>query len=107
MGGYQVSKIGLQADQKKFSNALPHRIIISERESMAVDGVTNVESFDDQEVVLNTSAGILIVKGRDLHIKQLNLDDGNVAIEGFVDGFEYEEDRETRKGKGFFGRLLK
>ena len=48
------------------------------RESMSVEGVINVESFDSQEVLLETDQGMMIVRGDDLHIKELNLEGGNL-----------------------------
>lgn len=50
--------------------------------------------------------GIMVIKGHDLHIKQLNLNEGNVEIEGYVDSIEYMEDN-LKKGRGLFARLLK
>ncbi|HHY98679.1 MAG TPA: sporulation protein YabP [Firmicutes bacterium] len=94
-------------DDKKKPITLQHRIEITERESVVVSGVSNVESFDDQEIVLETSAGVLLIRGRELHVKQLNLDDGNLAIEGFIQGLDYMDEAGGKRGRGFFGRLLK
>ncbi len=94
-------------DERPVMGSQSHKISMTARKEMTIDGVTNVESFDDQEVVLSTTEGLLIVHGKDLHIKQLNLDNGNLAIEGYVDGLQYEEERETKGGRGFIGRLLR
>ncbi|MDI7248386.1 MAG: sporulation protein YabP [Bacillota bacterium] len=83
-----------------------HRVIVTERETITVDGVNNVESFDDQEVVLETTAGMLMLRGKEFHIKQLNLDEGNLTIEGYLAGLEYAEEM-GKKARSFLGRLLK
>ena len=70
-----------------------------------VDGVNNVESFDDQEN-LGDHIRMLILHGRDFHIKQLNLDQGNLQIEGYVMGLEYAEET-GKKARGFLERLFK
>lgn len=78
------------------------------RESLSVEGVINVESFDDQEVIVETDLGVMHVRGEDLHIKELNLTSGSLLVSGFIKGIEYMGDGPRKKGgKGFFGRLLK
>lgn len=75
---------------------------------MAVEGVLNVESFDDQEVHLETDQGMMTIRGTGLHIRELNLDGGNLLVDGFVKSIEYtgEAPRE-KKAKGLFGKLFK
>ena len=81
--------------RKRHVGSSQHKVVLFEREAMNVDGV-----------VLETSCGIMVIKGHDLHIKQLNLNEGNVEIEGYVDSIEYMEDN-LKKGRGLFARLLK
>ena len=50
-----------------------HQLTIKNREETRIQGVLHVDSFDDQEIVLDTDLGSLVVKGGDLHIKQLDL----------------------------------
>lgn len=86
-----------------------HQFTLKNRESMGVEGVMNVESFDNQEVVLETDQGIMIIRGDDLHIKELNLEGGNLLVDGFVRSIEYSGDgpRQKGKGKGMLGRIFK
>ncbi len=93
-------------DRKRVSTPFQHRLVITEREAIIVDGVSNVESFDDQEVILETSSGMLMLHGKDFHIKQLNLDQGNLTIEGYITGLEYAEEM-GKKARGFLERLFK
>ncbi|NPV53750.1 MAG: sporulation protein YabP [Firmicutes bacterium] len=93
--------------KKQQPAGMQHKIMLNEREMVSVDGVTNVESFDDQEVILETSAGVLLIHGKELHIKHLNLDDGNLEIEGYIHGLEYSDEGPGKKAKGLLGRLLK
>ena len=72
---------------------LPHRLSLNERRELAVAGVTEVVSFEDSTVVLRTSLGMLIVQGRDLQLKTLSLEGGEVAVEGSVSALIYEEPR--------------
>ncbi|NLZ38922.1 MAG: sporulation protein YabP [Firmicutes bacterium] len=85
-----------------------HRLVIDNRELLHVTGVVHVDSFDDEEVVLETEQGLLAVRGEDLHIKQLNLEKGELAIEGLILELAYSEDRRLRdRGKSLFERLFK
>lgn len=86
-----------------------HEVIITRREKIVISGVLNVESFDDREVVLNTDYGLLSLKGENMHIRQLDIDEGNFAIEGLVTSLQYSVGgRDVRdRGKGFLDRLLR
>lgn len=88
----------------------PHQINMNNREDLAITGVSHVASFDEKEVILETSLGILIIKGRDLSIKQLNLDNGELAVEGMVKCLEYGEEGLLKdmknKSKGLIGRIF-
>ncbi len=85
-----------------------HRLVINNRETLEVTGVMHVDSFDDEEVILETEQGLLAIRGEDLHIKQLNLEKGELSIEGLVLELVYSDDKRFReRGKGFFDRLFK
>lgn len=102
-----MTKINDDIDiRKRITGTSQHKVLIFEREAMSIDGIIKVESFDEEEIVLDTTRGIMAIKGTELHIKQLNLNDGTVEIEGIVDIIEYVED-EAKKGRGFFSKLLK
>jgi len=45
------------------SPASPQRIELSGRESLTVSGVEDVDRFDETEIVMNTSLGVLVVTG--------------------------------------------
>lgn len=70
---------------------LPHKLTLNERKSLTVTGVTEVVSFEDGAAVLRTSLGTLVVQGRDLQLKTLSLDGGQVAVDGTVSALIYEE----------------
>ena len=82
-----------------------HGIRIECREKAFVSGVDDVDNFNEGEVNMVTAAGYLTLTGSDLHITRLNLDEGQVVIEGNVDGIKYSQ-QEMEQG-GLFGRLFK
>lgn len=77
------------------------------RKIMEISGVLNVESFDSEEFLLETECGFLTISGQNLHIKNLNLEQGLVAIEGLVHQLAYLDSNGSDKSKGFFGKLFK
>lgn len=82
----------------------PHKLTLTQRNNLTMTGVTEVVSFDDGTVVLRTELGTLVVQGRDLQLKTLSTEGGQVAVEGNVAALVYEEPR-SQKG-GWMHRLF-
>lgn len=83
-----------------------HKVVLENRERLTLSAVEDVESFDDERVVVITDMGTLTVSGGNFRISRLNVDDGQLVIEGEIDGLEYSDTVTSDKG-GFFGRLFK
>jgi len=79
-----------------------HHLTLENREMLTVSGVEEVESFDENTIIMDTARGALVVRGEGLHIEKLSLDGGDLRVEGSIDSLTYEEGRE--KG-GFFSRF--
>ena len=73
--------------------AIPHSLTLHSRSKLTMTGVTEVAGFDENTVVLRTAMGTLMVQGRDLQLKALSPEGGNVVIEGAVSALHYEEPR--------------
>ena len=73
---------------------LPHKLQLVERQRLTMTGVTEVVSFDDTTVVLQTSLGTLVVQGQELQLKNLSLEGGQVSVSGTVSALIYEEPRQ-------------
>ncbi len=86
------------------TNQLPHKLALDERKKLTVTGVTEVVSFDEENVVLRTSLGTLIVQGQGLQLKQLTLEGGNVAVQGQITSLFYEQ---THENRSLLGRLFR
>lgn len=74
-----------------------HNLIMENRRKLSVSGVSDVESFNEEEIILHTDMGGLMIKGSGLHINKLSVEIGEVSLEGEIDGIDYVE---TKKGKG-------
>ncbi|WP_029191982.1 sporulation protein YabP [Paenibacillus elgii] len=77
------------------------------RKLLEVSGVLKVESFDSEEFLLETECGYLMIKGQNLHIKNLSLEQGLVAIEGYVNELAYVDANSQGNTKGFLSKLFK
>ena len=73
--------------------ALPHKLTLNERRQLTMTGVSEVVSFDDTTVIVHTGLGTLTVQGKDLQLKTLSAEGGQVAVEGTVSALIYEEPR--------------
>lgn len=70
-----------------------------ERRARAVlTGVTDVESFDDQAVILHTHGGRLTLTGSGLHVSSLQLEEGRLTLEGTIDSAAYDSAPGKRRG---------
>ena len=75
-----------------------HKLQLNGRRQLTLTGVTEVASFEETSVVLHTSMGTLLVQGRELKLKTLSLDGGQVAVDGEVSALIYEEPRQQKGG---------
>ena len=74
----------------------------------SVTGVNDVVSFDENEIVLDTDMGLLTVRGKELHVKRLTLEKGELDLEGQVDSLNYSSNAALkRSGDSFLNRLFK
>ena len=80
------------SEQKR---SLPHKLTLNERKVLTVSGVTEVVSFDETAVIAHTELGTLVVQGKDLQLKTLLPEGGQVTVEGRISALAYEEPRAT------------
>ena len=65
-------------------------------------------SFDVGEIVLETELGLLTIKGQELHVSRLTLEQGEVDIDGKIDSMVYSGNAGSKgKGESLLGRLFK
>lgn len=81
-----------------------HTLLLEDRKRAKLTGVTAVSCFNDREIVLETDEGEVALLGEQLHIEQLNLDDGELDVSGDIVGVEYSEKTKKREKHRWFGR---
>ncbi|MFA5407327.1 MAG: sporulation protein YabP [Bacilli bacterium] len=92
----------------KVDTILTHAVTLGERNNLVVSGVKKIDSFDNEEFLMETSMGYLMIKGEGLEIVKLDTYQGNVNIKGKINGLNYIEDIKSKeKEDGVFNRLFK
>ncbi|HBP64932.1 MAG TPA: sporulation protein YabP [Desulfosporosinus sp.] len=84
-----------------------HRLVMENREQLALTGVQKVRSFDPKEIVLETELGILSIKGEQLGIKLLNLEQGLVDLQGHVGALIYHRNTNGGSRQGLINRIFR
>ena len=85
-----------------------HNIAISMRKSINLTGVKKIENFDENEFLLETNMGYLMIKGTNLEIIKLDTYQGDVSIKGKIDSLNYlENNKKQEKQESVFSKLFK
>lgn len=84
-----------------------HKVVLEERYRLSVSGVIDVAAFDDESITADTDMGMIVIRGEDLHISRLNLDEGILQVEGSVDSIDYSDGAENSKGGFLLGKIFK
>ena len=79
-----------------------HLLTLDNRRRAALTGVSEVLGFDENQVSLMTENGEVTLTGEGLHVTKLMLEEGQLAVEGKIDGVIYSAQRSRRRG--LFGR---
>lgn len=96
-------------DEKKINSTIGvmQNIILENREKLNVTGINDILSFDDQIIILSTELGMLTIKGENLKINKLNIDESEVKIEGNISSISYSQDSPERKNESIFSKIFK
>lgn len=95
-------------DKEHAINNYNHSINVLERKNILVTGVKKIESFDDEEFLMETVMGFLVLKGEGLELLKLDTLQGNVSIKGLLKSFSYlDENMKKDKENSIISRLFK
>ena len=83
----------------------PHNVILEDRHRLSISGVQDIDSYDEQSVIAFTELGELTIKGFDLHINKIDVQTGELDLEGEIWSLSYSEAQPKRGG--FLSRLFK
>lgn len=92
---------------KDLESSFNHGLSISERKNIVITGVKKIESFDNEEFLMETTLGFLVIKGEELEIIKLDTYQGNVSIKGRIDGINYLDTSRKEKENSLLTKLFK
>lgn len=84
---------------------ISHRLSLDDRSSGTLTGVVDVNAFDENQIFLETTKGMLTIRGNGLHISRLQLEEGEADVDGVIESLVYTENGAYRKKQK--GSLLK
>lgn len=88
------------------SSASNQNVYLENREKLTMSGVEHVDKFNENNIVVETTNGVITIKGDNLNISKLSLDDSNVKVEGHIDSIVYSNKSLGNK-KGFIKNMFK
>lgn len=92
-------------EEKKITTS--HRLLLDNRARGTITGVLDVEDFDAEKIQAQTEAGKLLIKGENLHITSLNLEKGELELEGKVDSLIYTAKGAMKKEESLLKRMFR
>lgn len=73
-----------------------HTMMLENRQKLVLTGAEDVNGFNEETVSVQTTSGLLIIKGEKLHIGKLNLETGDVTIDGKINAMQYLQSDNAR-----------
>ena len=84
-----------------------HRVLLENRKKAVITGVQEIHSFNENEVLLLSEAGKILLKGEQLHVRKLNLEKGDAEVEGRVDSLSYLTMNAHKKDESILKRMFR
>lgn len=83
------------------------KLMMQDRRRVELNGVTEVISFDNKEIYLETIEGMMRFAGEELHVKRLTLERGEIELEGKVQEISYHQSGKEKTAGGVLSRLFR
>lgn len=93
-------------EEKNFTNEIQN-IVLENREKLNISGVKDVLSFDDQIIIVQTTLGLLTIKGENLRVNKLNIDTSDFSIDGNISSLAYSNSESFKEHTSFLGKIFK
>jgi len=79
-----------------------HKISLDNRKNLSMTGVTKVDNINTEIINCKLNSMSICITGKDLHIARLDVNTGEVEVEGQIDSIKYLGEKQS-----FFKRLFK
>lgn len=88
------------------STDMPHLVTLENRKTLSISGITDIDRFDEREIVLYTAMGELTITGRELHINAISIENGSLSVEGDIWSLQYG-DKDKHSPVSMLGKLFR
>ena len=99
---YNIFEGGMFMDEKILQS-----LVLENKEILNITGVEGVDNFNDEIVVLITTKGRLTIKGENLAISKLNVDEGKLMVKGNINSLVFSEYEGQREKVSLVKKLFK
>ena len=93
----------MNSDKTKQAN---HNVIMENRRTVSISGVTDVDNFDDKTILIYTQMGELAVHGKNLHVNSMSVETGEMTLDGDIYSLVYG-DKDKQSPVSFLGKLFR
>lgn len=95
------------ADEKKIPERDHQNITLRDRKKLLITGVHNVDSFNEELIVVDSELGLIVIRGADMHINKLDVESAALDVEGEIAVIEYVEQTAPQRKSGFLSGLFR
>lgn len=85
---------------------IKHDVIIRSRKRMEMSGISDVSSFDENEIIVQTGNSGVSIEGENLKIERFDAENGELVINGTINGLFYYV-KKAHKAKKSLSSLFK
>lgn len=93
-------------ENKVIKSPQNHIIHMENRQRIDITGVINATEFNEDNIILQTQMGNLNIKGKSLKVNKLNVDTGDMCIEGEILSLTYTS-KEAGNKESILKKLFK
>lgn len=83
-----------------------HNVIMENRSKISLSGVTDVDCFDENTILIYTIMGELTIKGKKLQVNDFSVETGEMSLQGDIYSIIYG-DKDKKSPLSFFAKLFR
>lgn len=83
---------------------MENKVCLINRKNLSLTGIEKVIGINESSLLANVDGGVLSVNGQSMEVKKLDVESGNLEIEGKIDCIKYLDKKEKL---GLLKRIFK
>lgn len=83
-------------------------ITLENRRKMTLNGVSEILSFNEEQILITTVLGDMDIRGEELKMTKLDVENGDVIVTGKISYIVYTSDeKKAKKGNSIISRIFR